>query len=190
MCTHDRNRLASCVSPFALSLSRRRFVGLLGGAAAGFVCLSAGNARADAARVDLPAPGPEDTCPVCGMFVAKYPEWVATVVYKDGGADHFDGAKDFFKFLGDVPHYVPGRAAADIKAMGVTDYYSVERIDAKAALYVMGSDVLGPMGHELIPHATRADGDAFLADHAATRLLTFDEVTPAVIADLDAGRVK
>ena len=34
----------------------------------------------------LPAPGPKDTCPVCGMFVSLYPDWVATVLYKDGHA--------------------------------------------------------------------------------------------------------
>ncbi|MEW8383487.1 MAG: nitrous oxide reductase accessory protein NosL, partial [Candidatus Thiodiazotropha taylori] len=48
---------------------------------------------------ELPNPGPKDTCPVCGMFVAKYPEWIGTVLYKDGHAHHFDGAKDLFKYL-------------------------------------------------------------------------------------------
>jgi hypothetical protein len=43
--------------------------------------------------VKLPAPGPRDTCPVCGMFVAPYPFWVATVLWRDGKAVHFDGAK-------------------------------------------------------------------------------------------------
>ncbi|MER2603690.1 MAG: nitrous oxide reductase accessory protein NosL, partial [Candidatus Competibacter phosphatis] len=49
--------------------------------------------------LQLPAPGPQDTCPVCGMFVSLYPDWVATLVYKDGHAHHFDGAKDLFKYL-------------------------------------------------------------------------------------------
>jgi hypothetical protein len=39
------------------------------------------------------------------MVVSKYPAWVATVVYKDGHAHHFDGAKDLFKYLFDVPRY-------------------------------------------------------------------------------------
>ncbi len=29
-------------------------------------------------------PKPTDKCPVCGMFVSKYPDWVAQVVYRDG----------------------------------------------------------------------------------------------------------
>ena len=35
-------------------------------------------------ELQLPAPGSKDTCPVCGMFVSRYPDWVATVLYKDG----------------------------------------------------------------------------------------------------------
>ena len=31
------------------------------------------------------------------------------------------------------------------------EYYSLTRIDARAAWYVIGSGVVGPMGHELIP---------------------------------------
>ena len=85
-------------------------------ALAGFACLEAGgpDAEADdrAPTVDLPKPGERDLCPVCGMFVAKYPLWVATLKWKDGALAHFDGAKDLFKYLGDLPRWAPGRARA------------------------------------------------------------------------------
>jgi len=84
-------------------------------------------------------------------FVARYPEWVATVVYRDGHAHHFDGAKDLFKYLLDLGRWAPGHRADDIATIAVTDYYAVQRIDARSAWYVIGSDMLGPMGHELIP---------------------------------------
>ncbi|MEZ5841609.1 MAG: nitrous oxide reductase accessory protein NosL [Hyphomicrobiales bacterium] len=145
-------------------------------------------ALAEAARVDLPAPGPRDTCPVCGMFVAKYPEWIATVLFTDGKVDHFDGAKDFFKYLLEMEKYAPGRTGADIAGLGVTDYYTVERIDARAALYALGSDVLGPMGHELVPHALDTDAADFMKDHAGRRLLAFDEIRLPMLVGLDEGR--
>ena len=50
----------------------------------------------------FPAPGLKDTCPVCGMFVSRYPDWVATVLYQDDHAHHFDGPKDLFKYLQDL----------------------------------------------------------------------------------------
>ncbi len=141
-----------------------------------------------AAPVDTPNPAPTDTCPVCGMFVAKYPDWIATVRYQDGHAHHFDGAKDLFKYLLDLPKWAPGHQAGQIARIAVTDYYSVTRIDARQAWYVIGSDVLGPMGHELVPFATREDADAFLHDHAAKRILLFGDVTQELLRDLDAGR--
>mgnify|MGYP001815311080 CR=1 FL=1 len=146
------------------------------------------SATAPGEPVSVPDPGPRDTCPVCGMFVGKYPEWTATVLYKDGHAHHFDGAKDLFKYLLDLSRWAPGHDAVDIAAVAATDYYSLERIAARDAWYVVGSDVLGPMGHELIPLRTREDAEAFMDDHAGRRIIRFDEVTLELLADLDEGR--
>ena len=136
----------------------------------------------------FPDPKPRDLCPVCGMVVSKYPPWVATVVYRDGHAHHFDGAKDMFKYLFDVPRYAKGHRAQDIARIGVTEYYEVKRIDARTAWYVIGSDVLGPMGHELIPLASRADAEEFMRDHGGKRILRFDGVKRDLPGKLDAGR--
>jgi nitrous oxide reductase accessory protein NosL len=140
--------------------------------------------------VQIPGPAERDTCPVCGMFVARYPDWIATVVYKDGHAHHFDGAKDLFKYLLDLDRWAPGHRAADIAVIGVTEYYGVTRIDARSAWYVIGSDALGPMGHELVPLASEEDAKEFLKDHKGSRILRFGDVTAGLLQDLDAGRVR
>ncbi|MCU7875045.1 MAG: nitrous oxide reductase accessory protein NosL [Candidatus Thiodiazotropha sp. (ex Lucinoma borealis)] len=140
--------------------------------------------------IEIPSPGPKDTCPVCGMFVAKYPEWVATVSYKDGHSHHFDGAKDLFKYLLDLPKWAPNHQASDIKMIGVTDYYSLMRIDARKAFYVIGSDVLGPMGHELIPLESREDAEEFLHDHKGESIVLFDDVDLEQLTGLDVGVFK
>jgi len=134
---------------------------------------------------EFPDPKPRDLCPVCGMVVSKYPAWISSVVYQDGHAHHFDGAKDMFKYLFDLKRYAPRHRAENIARIGVTEYYEVKRIDARKAWFVIGSDVLGPMGHELIPLASRADAEEFLRDHQGKRILRFDEVTREVIARLD-----
>jgi copper chaperone NosL len=144
--------------------------------------------HAGAAVLDLPAPRPSDVCPVCGMFVAKYPHWIATVLYQDGHADHFDGPKDFFKYLLDMKKYARGRTREQIARMGVTNYYDAARIAAASAVYVLGSDVLGPMGHELVPHADEVDAKEFLGDHKGRRILHFAEITPAILDALDEGK--
>jgi copper chaperone NosL len=130
-------------------------------------------------------PRPADKCPVCGMFVAKYPDFLAQVIYRDGAYALFDGAKDLFKYLLNLRAYAPTRQLSEIGALYVTDYYSLTPIDGKAAWYVLGSDVYGPMGRELIPFGSEAEAKGFLADHKGKRLLRFGEVTTDVLKELD-----
>lgn len=139
---------------------------------------------ARAGEIVVPPPQQGDKCPVCGMFVAPYPEWVAAVVYKDGHAHYFDGAKDLFRFLQSPTRWAPGHRDADVAGISVTEYYAVRPIDAKPAFYVIGSDVYGPMGRELIPLATEADAAEFVRDHGG-KVLRFDAVTADILDGLN-----
>lgn len=130
-------------------------------------------------------PGVRDKCPVCGMFVAKYPDWVAEIRYPDEKTVFFDGVKDLYKYFFNILTYDPGRKADEISAVFVTDYYTTEMIDAHEAFFVLGSDVYGPMGKELIPFVTRHGAEEFIRDHNGKRILGFDEITPELISTLD-----
>jgi copper chaperone NosL len=134
---------------------------------------------------NIPKPAAKDLCPVCGMIVSKYPNWVAVVQWKDGHAHFFDGAKDLFKFLQDLPKFAPGHNRADIKGIYVTDFYDLQRIDARKAIFVTGSDVLGPMGHELVPLANQNDAQDFLKEHKGKQAIPFDAVTANIVKSLD-----
>ncbi len=141
-----------------------------------------------AAAQSPPKPGPKDLCPVCGMLVSKYPNWVATIVYKDGHAHHFDGAKDMFKFWHDPAKYAAGHRREDMAAIWVTDFYGLARIDARKAFFVTGSDVLGPMGHEFVPLANREDAAEFLKDHKGRRILGFGDIPRGMPEQVDDGK--
>ena len=84
--------------------------------------------------------------------------------------------------------FAPGHRPEDITGIYVTDFYNLERIDARKAYFVTGSDVLGPMGHEFVPLASKADADDFLKDHKGKKLYTFERITPALANGLDNGR--
>lgn len=127
----------------------------------------------------------KDRCPVCGMFVYKYPKWVARIEFSDGSSYYYDGAKDMFKHYMDIPKYSPGKQSREIVSISVTDYYSVSLIDGKSAFYVVGSNILGPMGHELIPLKDLKSAQEFAADHKGNKILRFDEITPEIIHELD-----
>jgi nitrous oxide reductase accessory protein NosL len=113
---------------------------------------------------------------------------VATNAYKDGHAHHFDGAKDLFKFWFDPPKYAAGHSREQMTRIAVTDYYNLQPTDAKTALYVIGSDVLGPMGHEFVPLAGMADAEDFMKEHKGKRILRFDQITKEMPIKLDDGK--
>jgi nitrous oxide reductase accessory protein NosL len=130
-------------------------------------------------------PSPKDKCPVCGMFAAKYPDFVAEIVFKDGTYAVFDGAKDLFKYYLDLTRYNPSKKPSDIRSIFVTDYYAVKATDAVSAFFVVGSDVYGPMGRELIPFVTENDAQEFMRDHAGKQVLRFGDVNAEVLKTLD-----
>lgn len=128
---------------------------------------------------------PADKCPVCGMFVAKYPDFIAQVVFKDGSQAFFDGVKDLMKYYFNLPKYNPAKTQGDIALILVTDYYSMKLVDGFQAFYVIGSDVYGPMGKELIPFKDESAAQEFKRDHKGTSILTFKDITLESIKPLD-----
>ena len=130
-------------------------------------------------------PSKKDKCPVCGMFVHKYPDWVGEIIFKDGSMAYFDGAKDLFKYYFNLKKYNPEKTGEDIAAIYVTEYYDMKIIDAKSAFFVVGSDVYGPMGKELIPFVSKSDAEEFKKDHKGKRILKFEDIKPGIIKKLD-----
>ena len=138
-----------------------------------------------AGRPQDSTPSPKEKCPVCGMFVAMFPDWNARVEFKDSAYAIFDGAKDMFKYYLDMKKYNPSKNKNDVTAISVKDYYSKTSIDALRAYYVIWSDVYGPMGHEPIPFEKEADAKKFLKEHKGKKILRFKDINPKLIESLD-----
>jgi nitrous oxide reductase accessory protein NosL len=130
-------------------------------------------------------PGPKDKCPVCGMFVAKYPDFIAVLTFKDETHAFFDGVKDMMKYYFSLQKYSPSKKRDDIGQIHVTDYYSLGLVDGFKAFYVVGSDVYGPMGKELIPFEKEADAGEFRKDHKGKSVLRFQDITQDIVKGLD-----
>jgi len=126
-------------------------------------------------------------CPVCGMFVAKYPKWAARIE-ADSRNYYFDGVKDMMKFyIFDVDFPFDRNKMIH---MEVTDFYTIEAIEAKQAFYVIGSDMYGPMGNELIPFSTHDAAENFMKDHRGKKIILFHEITPQLVMGLDGIEYK
>ena len=125
---------------------------------------------------------PKDAkCPVCGMFVAKYPKWAALMVV-DGKHYFFDGIKDMLKF-----YFFDGDFKYDrskISKMLVSNYYTKKAVRIKDAFLVYDSKVLGPMGREIIAFSSQDEAKNFINDHGG-KLVKFSDITPKMVLKLD-----
>jgi nitrous oxide reductase accessory protein NosL len=150
----------------------------------GVTALLVAGVAAYAAEKSPPAPGEKDKCPVCGMFVAKFPDFLSAVRFRDGSYAYFDGPKDLFRYTLGMKRYAPAKRPEDVEEVFVKDYYSLEFIDGRKAFYVTGSDVYGPMGDELVPFRREKDARQFLKDHKGKSLFRFGEITTEVLEGL------
>ena len=90
-----------------------------------------------------------------------------------------------FKYYFDIKKYHPSKKQSDIEAVYVTDYYNLSPINAYEATYIVGSDVYGPMGRELVPFAKQDDAKEFMKDHKGKSLVKFKDVTLPLVRSLD-----
>jgi len=120
----------------------------------------------------------KDKCPVCGMFVYKYPSWVSMIEDEHKNKYYFDGVKDMMKF------YFERDDKKNLK-LYAKEYYTKEIFEIHKAFFVIGSDVYGPMGDELIPFKTKKDAKSFLLDHRGKEIKTFNQLDEDFVWSLD-----
>lgn len=129
-------------------------------------------------------PGEREKCPVCGMFVAKYPDFRAKVVFKDGSHAYFCGVKDMMKYTFDLPKYNPGQEPSTIAGIIVTDYKHMKPTDGYKAHYVVGSVVFGPMGQEFFPFEEESAALEFLQENRGKEIVRYPQIDSQVLKEL------
>lgn len=117
----------------------------------------------------------DDKCPVCGMFVYNFPKWAAQLSYHDTYYS-FDGVKDLMKY------YLKHKDG--LEKILVRDYYTQKIIDGSEAYYVIGSDVYGPMGNELIPFSDEKSAKTFYMDHKGKDVLKLKDISAEIVNNL------
>ena len=125
-------------------------------------------------------------CKVCGMFVAKYENWIVQAHLANDQILFFDGIKDMLVFYFNPQQY--SKANQDeVKEIWVKDYYTLKWMDGRTAKYVIGSDIYGPMGKEFIPFSSMAAAENFLRDHHGEKILTFEVITNELVQSMRSG---
>lgn len=135
-------------------------------------------------ETDRLTPAADARCAVCGMYVATYPNWVAAAEFSDGTLVFFDGPKDMFAYYFNLSSYQPEDSRKKLVGLYVTEYFTMERIPAQEVYFVAGSEVLGPMGHELVPIKGDEALTRFLSRHGGKKVLRFNAGS---LQEVDSG---
>ena len=113
------------------------------------------------------------------MFVDAQPRWAAGAIEAGGRDVRFDAPRCMFAWL----QSTSGRGG---EAPWVTEYYTQRKRPAAFVWYVVGSDVTGPMGPDLVPIGDEAAAQRFREEHHGRAVLPYDAVNAAALAGLDA----
>ena len=101
----------------------------------------------------------------------------------------FDGCKCMFNFLFAIEKFDKIHSRNDVAVAWVKDFDSGKWLNAEDAYYVVGSDMMGPMGKELIPFADQAAAMKFNQEQGGT-MMKYAEITPEVLKTLEMGGMK
>jgi nitrous oxide reductase accessory protein NosL len=130
------------------------------------------------------------TCLVRHIAVYKDPKWVAKIEVRNGKTVYFSSPKSLFEF-----YHRPGKwfdvgvkSERDFNKIVVTDYITLNPINAEEAFYVYGSRATSPAGDDLVAFKTEKDAKNFTAEYSGKRILKFNEISDALIRLLN-GRI-
>lgn len=169
---------------FAIS---RRLLSML--ALAGLVML-AGCGKSEQVATVQPLEISRDTaCSLDGMILSDFPGPKAQILYEQGNPDFFCDTVEMFSI------YLRPEQQRRIRAVFVQDMAKADWndprgnwIDARSAVYVIGSKRLGSMGPTLASFANEAAAKDFAAKEGG-KVYRFEQVTPDMVV-LDGGVVK
>jgi copper chaperone NosL len=144
--------------------------------------MSGSNATEQSAIQPMVIPG-DALCGKCGMYPAKFPRWQSQIIFKDGSMTPFDGCKCMFNFMFAMDKYDKAHTMDDVSAILVKGFNSGEWMSGADAYFVVGSNMMGPMGKELIPFADKAAAMEFHKEQGGN-MMTYAEITPEVLKSL------
>ena len=128
-------------------------------------------------------------CLMRNIKVYKNPKWVAKIELKDSTNLFFSSPKSMFEFYqrpGKM-NYLNIKSEDDFKTIIVTDFSTLEPINAKGAFFVYGSSVTSPAGDDLPAFDSYKAASQFSKKYHGSRVLNFQEVSDGLIKLLNGS---
>ncbi|AMO25249.1 NosL [Ramlibacter tataouinensis] len=131
----------------------------------------------------------ETVCALDGMLLAEHPGPKGQIHYDQGAPDFYCDTKEVLAMVL-RPEQRRRVTGVFVQDMGKADWNqpSGHWIDAKGALYVLGSRRNGSMGPTVATFGREEDAQQFVKQYGG-KVLRFQEITPDMVA-LDGGVVR
>ncbi len=118
----------------------------------------------------------QDRCPLCAMLPARYPEFSCAIQLKNGNTYYFCSPRCLLRVWSDPKRYL-NVSPEELGAMVVRHYFTGKQIDGRSALWINGSDVIGPMGPAIIALDSEKEVAVFKQRHGGRRVFRINELT-------------
>ena len=121
--------------------------------------------------------GKRDRCPVCGMRVAEYQKFSTAIQLLDNTTYYFCSSGCMLRaWL--HPDIFLASSKGKLKSTVVREYFTGVQIDGNDVSWVVGSDVIGPMGPAFVPVKGNKALDIFKKRHGGKIVFMLKELSP------------
>ncbi|MFC1642983.1 nitrous oxide reductase accessory protein NosL [Myxococcota bacterium] len=121
-------------------------------------------------------PRTHDRCPVCAMRITADKKLASAIELQDRTTYYFCGTSCLLKtWL--HPESLLGVPRSEIRRVVTRNYFTGQPLDAFQALWIAGSDVVGPMGPSIVPVADADAAQTFRRRHGAQHEFRLQELT-------------
>lgn len=116
----------------------------------------------------------------------QFQKWHCEAVLKNGKKVKFISVKSMMQVYFHQKYFEKHKLLADdIESLYVKDFISGQKIDAKKAVYLFGSRMIGPHGDDLIPFSSEANAKLFIMKNGGTKILPYEKLTIGLMRYLD-----
>jgi len=124
--------------------------------------------------------------PVYNLPLKNYKKFICEATLKNGKIIQFVSVKSMMQVFYHQDYFIDHKYIdSEIKNMYVQDFLTGDKLDAKKALYVFGSRVIGPHGDDLVPFKSETSVKVFAIKYKGTKTLRYKKITVGLIKYLD-----
>jgi copper chaperone NosL len=122
---------------------------------------------------------PHKECPLCGMYPARYPEFQCQIIFKDLSYEAFDSPLGLLIYYLFQKEYDPKNR--EIENVFFKDYIKNEWISADDTLFVVGTEIMGPMGIDFLPVGNKNDAKQLNTLEKGSVIVSFADINQAFL---------